>query len=207
MRSRRHKAPKRGMVHGDPAVAILDGSDGRHSGSAIAMEDRIDPEERRLGQNHYGHAQPISAPLMPPADVASLHNYPPLLPPLQPPPPPVAAMQYSSTTGWQPPPSPYESHDQRPPPQELANQPPNAAHYYAPSSREPSIYGPDPSYSRAGSISAPNRSPNDDQVPHFQPVNGNLPDSVHYQGFGPRPAYGLADPPPPNSSPPPVFIW
>lgn len=73
------------------------------------------------------------------------------------------------------------------------------------------MYGPDPSYSRAGSISAPNRSPNDGQVPHFQPVNGNVPDS-HYPnphggpGFGPRPSYGLAEHPPHGAQTPGLHL-
>jgi Fungal Zn(2)-Cys(6) binuclear cluster domain len=167
------------------------------------MEDINESEERRLSQHHYSHSQPNPALRMPPADAASLHNYPP--------PPPGTTMQYSSTAGWHPPPSPYESHDQRPPPQDLSNPHPNAPHPYAPPSREQSVYGPDPSYSRAGSISAPNRSPNDGHHPHFQAVNGNLHESQfqHPPGgadFRPRPGYGPPENPPNGTQTPSLHV-
>lgn len=133
-----------------------------------------DAEEGQFRADSYNFSHTSSAPRMPPADAASLHGYPP--------PPPVAAMSYGGPT-WHPPPSPYDSHEHRSTPPDLP-QHANAPQPYAAPSREHSTYVPDPTYSRAGSISAPNRSPGDGSRPHFQSVNG----AVHESQYQPQPS-------------------
>jgi hypothetical protein len=141
------------------------------------MEDVNDADPRRERQNSYAHPQPSPAHRMSAAEtgVALHNNYPPPPPNMQGP--------------WIPPPSPYDGGggEQRPHPGENQPPPQQQQHYPAqPPSRDQPSYGPDPSYSRQGSISAPTRSPADAPHAHYPPVNGNGngPEGQYYQPHG-----------------------
>ena len=173
------------------------GPDGRLVSEAISMEDLQDVDEKRPRLNSYGPPQTNNVHRMPPADNPVLHNYQP------PPPGPAHAYGHQS---WAPPPSPYESSDQRTPLAESSHHQPNSSHPYPP--REHSSYGPDVSYSRTGSISAPSRSPGEAQhPPHMPQLNGSINEGQYHPQQPPpdyrtRPAYGPMEGAPNGSHPP-----
>lgn len=152
----------------------------------------VDQEEKRLRPNSYGSLSSSQRPLMQHSGSGS-HSY---LPPSGPGP------AYGvGPMGWAPPPSPF-AHEPR-----QTSEVSQLSNSYPPPSRE-NTYAPDAPYgSRAGSISAPTRSPGDGNVQaHLHHVNASHPDGPYQSQQAPpeyktRPGYVPPEVPPNGSHP------
>jgi Fungal Zn(2)-Cys(6) binuclear cluster domain len=132
----------------------------------------VDQDEKRIRPNVYGPSPTIHQHRMQPSDSAS-HNYPP---------PPGSAASYSvGQLGWAPPPSPFAN---EPRPITEVSQHSNS---YPPPSRE-NTFAPEVTYgSRAGSISAPTRSPGDGSIQaHPAQVNASNPEGPYQSQQAPE---------------------
>jgi Fungal Zn(2)-Cys(6) binuclear cluster domain len=156
----------------------------------------VAPDEKRLRPNAYGPSPTIQQHRMQPSDSGS-HNYPPHS---------SSGSNYGAgPAGWAPPPSPFANEPRQ------TSEASQHSSSYPPPSRE-NTYAPDLPYgSRAGSISAPTRSPGDGNVQALHHVNGSHPDGPYQSQQIPseyrsRGGYVPPDLPPNGNHPPGLHI-
>jgi Fungal Zn(2)-Cys(6) binuclear cluster domain len=135
----------------------------------------LDQDDKRLPPNSYGPPPTVQQHRMQSSDSGSHNNYPP---------PSSSGSNYGAgPMGWAPPPSPFANEARH------TSEVSQHSNSYPPPSRENTYAAEVPYGSRAGSLSAPTRSPGDGNVQaQLQHVNGTNPDS-HYQSQPGPPEY------------------